>query len=83
MSDLERLIEDIVTANRILAGNNVLDTSGLPDGSYALVLRIHEAGGAVREERRFFVRNAQIAPVGLIFSFSAWSRSRSAAVSAP
>ncbi|HEY8434481.1 MAG TPA: TcfC E-set like domain-containing protein, partial [Sphingomicrobium sp.] len=45
------------------AGNNVLDTSGLPDGSYALVLRIHEAGGAVREERRFFVRNAQIAPI--------------------
>lgn len=54
------------------AGNNVLDTSGLPDGSYALVLRIHEAGGAVREERRFFVRNAQIAPVGqpLYFAYA-------------
>lgn len=54
------------------AGNDVLDTSGLPDGSYALVLRIHEAGGAVREERRFFVRNAQIAPVGqpLYFAYA-------------
>lgn len=54
------------------AGNNVLDTAGLPDGSYPLLLRIHDAGGAVREEHRFFVKNAQIAPVGqpLYFAYA-------------
>jgi hypothetical protein len=46
------------------AGNNLLDTSTLPAGSYSLLLRIHESGGAVREERRFFAKNTQIAPVG-------------------
>jgi Mat/Ecp fimbriae outer membrane usher protein len=46
------------------AGNNLVDTSTLPAGSYALVLRIRESNGAVREERRFFAKNAQIAPVG-------------------
>lgn len=52
-------------ASRIYeAGNQAVDTSGLPDGSYEVVLRIEEAGGAVREERRFFARNRQIAPVG-------------------
>jgi hypothetical protein len=46
------------------AGNNLLDTSTLPAGSYSLILRIHESSGAVREERRFFAKNTQIAPVG-------------------
>lgn len=46
------------------AGNNLLDTSSLPAGSYSLILRIREPGGAVREERRFFAKNGQIAPVG-------------------
>ena len=46
------------------AGNNVVDTSSLPDGSYSVLLRIQEMSGSVREERRFFVKNAQIAPVG-------------------
>lgn len=54
------------------AGNNILDTSTLPDGAYSLVLRIREAGGNVREERRFLVKNAQIAPVGkpLYFAYA-------------
>jgi hypothetical protein len=54
------------------AGNNVLDTSTLPDGAYSLVLRIREAGGTVRQERRFLVKNAQIAPVGkpLYFAYA-------------
>jgi hypothetical protein len=45
-------------------GNVLLDTSMLPDGSYPIVLRIQEQGGRVREERRFFVKNAEVAPVG-------------------
>jgi hypothetical protein len=46
------------------AGNVLLDTSMLPDGSYPLLLRINEQGGRIREERRFFVKNAQVAPLG-------------------
>ena len=45
-------------------GNNVLDTSGMPEGSYSVVLRIQERSGAVREERRFFAKSVHIAPVG-------------------
>ncbi|HEU4683162.1 MAG TPA: TcfC E-set like domain-containing protein [Nitrospira sp.] len=61
---------DILVDGRLLtsgsydAGNNVLDTSTLPDGSYSLLLRIHDANGAVTEERRFFAKNVQIAPLG-------------------
>jgi Mat/Ecp fimbriae outer membrane usher protein len=54
------------------AGNNVIDTSTLPDGSYEIVLRVNEVNGAVREERRFFAKNAQVAPVGqpLYFAYA-------------
>lgn len=61
---------DIVVDGRLVssasyeAGNNVIDTTSLPDGSYSLLLRIEEESGAVREERRFFVKNPQIAPLG-------------------
>ena len=69
---------DILIDNRLVssrgyeAGNNILDTSGLPDGSYPVVLRIHEANGSVHDEQRFFVKNAQMAPVGrpLYFAYA-------------
>ena len=69
---------DILVDGRLIgssayeAGNNILDTSGLPDGSYGILLRIHEANGTVREERRFFARSAGIAPVGqpLYFAYA-------------
>jgi hypothetical protein len=70
---VETLIDGRLIGSRAYeAGNNVLDTAGLPDGSYPLLLRIHEASGVVREERRFFVKNAQIAPVGqpLYFAYA-------------
>ena len=54
----------LVDSRAYEAGNNLLDTAALPAGSYSLVLRIHESSGAVREEQRFFAKNAQIAPVG-------------------
>ncbi|WP_028969652.1 CS1-pili formation C-terminal domain-containing protein [Sphingomonas sp. URHD0057] len=62
----------IVTSRAYGAGNNVLDTSELSDGSYPILLRIREQNGMTREERRFFVKNAQIAPVGepLYFGFA-------------
>lgn len=54
------------------AGNNQIDTSQLPGGAYSLLLRINQTDGSVREERRFFARNAQIAPVGrpIYFAFA-------------
>lgn len=62
---VEVLIDGRLVGSRTYdAGNVVIDSSGLPDGSYPLVLRIHEANGSVRDEHRFFVRNAQVAPVG-------------------
>lgn len=64
-SRVEMLVDGrLVTSAEYSAGNNLLDTSSLPDGSYPLVLRIHDANGAIREERRFFTKDAQIAPVG-------------------
>ena len=62
----------LVASQPYEAGNNLLDTSGLPDGSYSLVLRIHELGGAVREERRFFAKYAQVPPPGepIYFAFA-------------
>ena len=62
----------LVGSRAYQAGNNLLDTATLPDGSYGILLRIHEASGAVREERRFFVRNAGMAPVGqpLYFAYA-------------
>ncbi|HJR82856.1 MAG TPA: TcfC E-set like domain-containing protein [Sphingomicrobium sp.] len=46
------------------AGNNTIETSGFPGGSYPVLLRIHRPDGSVREERRFFVKNGQIPPAG-------------------
>lgn len=62
----------LVSSRTYDAGNILIDTSNLPDGSYPLLLRIHEASGAIREERRFFAKNRQIAPVGepLFFAYA-------------
>ena len=54
----------LVRSGTYEAGNNMLDTSSLPDGSYTVVLRVHEQDGVERSERRFFTKNPQIAPVG-------------------
>jgi hypothetical protein len=54
----------LVSSRSYPAGNIDLDTLALPDGSYPVILRIHQSNGSVREERRFFVRSAQIAPLG-------------------
>lgn len=62
---VEMIVDNrLVTSRAYGPGNNILDTSELPSGSYPVLLRIREQDGAVREERRFFVKNAQIAPVG-------------------
>ena len=59
------LIDDSIVASRIYsAGNVLIDTSNLPDGSYSLVLRIQESGRPVREERQFYTKGSEVAPVG-------------------
>lgn len=73
-----------VLSSRIYeAGNQWLDTSLLPGGSYDIILRIAEVGRPVREERRFFARNLHVAQAGhdIVFAsagFLAPQRSRKA-----
>jgi hypothetical protein len=52
----------LVSSRSYPAGNVGLDTSELSDGSYPVLLRIVQSNGALREERRFFVKNAQVPP---------------------
>lgn len=69
---------DIMRDGRILAsriydpGNQLLETSMLPDGVYEVTLRILGINGASREERQFFSKNAYMPPPGqTLFSASA------------
>jgi hypothetical protein len=61
---------DVVRDGRVLysaiyeAGNQEIDTSSLPDGSYNIVLRIDEPGRPAREERRFFTKSRRIPSEG-------------------
>lgn len=62
---VEILIDGRLAASQVVeAGNQLLDTTTLPQGSYPLTLRIRESGRAVREERRFFIKDLQLAPEG-------------------
>jgi Mat/Ecp fimbriae outer membrane usher protein len=72
-AEVDMLVDGrLVGSRQYGAGNNVLDTSALPDGSYPVVLRIREQNGSVRDEQRFFVKAAQIAPSGepLYFAYA-------------
>ena len=66
----QRARVDIVRDGRVLtsriyeAGNQSLDTRSLPNGAYEVTLQIVEAGGALREEKRFFTKNQTIAAPG-------------------
>lgn len=64
-SRVEILIDGrLVSSGSYDAGNRIIDSSPLPSGSYSLLLRVREPNGNVREERRFFVKNAAMAPRG-------------------
>jgi hypothetical protein len=64
-SRIELLVDGRLISSRAYpAGNIEVDTASLPDGSYPLVLRIHQSNGAVREEQRFFAKSQQAPPVG-------------------
>jgi len=46
------------------AGNQAIDTSSLPDGTYEVEIRILEADSEPRIERRIFTKSTQIPPRG-------------------
>jgi len=60
----------LVSSHVYEAGNQALDTSSLPDGSYMIEIRIQENGGATRTEQRFFTRSAAIPPSGQTLFFA-------------
>ncbi len=59
---------DIIKDGRLLysqfyeAGNQILDTSRLPEGAYDITIRIDE-GGVAREEVRFFSKTSRLPPL--------------------
>jgi Mat/Ecp fimbriae outer membrane usher protein len=66
----QRARVDVVQGGRVLSsamygsGNQRIDTSNLPDGSYEVTLRVQEPGSGVREERRFFTKNRKLPSLG-------------------
>lgn len=54
----------LVSSRSYPAGNVEVDTSGLAEGSYPVLLRIEHANGSVEEQRRFFVKNSQVPATG-------------------
>ncbi|MGX7953483.1 TcfC E-set like domain-containing protein [Tsuneonella sp. HG249] len=46
------------------AGNQRIETSSLPYGSYDIVLRVQEPAGPAREERRLFSKNLRVPSMG-------------------
>ncbi|HEY7807188.1 MAG TPA: TcfC E-set like domain-containing protein [Croceibacterium sp.] len=62
----QRARVDVMRDGRVLnsaiyeAGNQQVDTSNLPEGSYQIVLRIDEPGRPTREERRFFTKSRRV-----------------------
>ena len=56
--------DDRLVSTRIYdAGNQILDTSNLPGGSYDIDIRIRDAGGE-RVETQFYVKNSSLPPQG-------------------
>lgn len=64
-SVVEILIDGRLAGSQVIdAGNQLLDTSGLPEGAYPIQLRIREPGRGTRDEQRFFVKDNRLPPEG-------------------
>lgn len=62
---VDLLVDGRLVASRIYhAGNRLVDTAALPNGSYNLLVRIQEDGRPAREEERFFSKGSAMAPAG-------------------
>lgn len=66
----QRARVDILVNGNILssllydAGNQALDTSALPEGSYTVTLRVTAPSGRVHDEQRFFSRSSTLPMLG-------------------
>ncbi|WP_126176730.1 TcfC E-set like domain-containing protein [Tsuneonella rigui] len=66
----QRARVDVLREGRLLssaiyeAGNQQIDSSNLPEGSYDITLHIEEPGRAPRDERRFFTKSRRIPSLG-------------------
>ena len=59
------LVDGRVVTSRIYpAGNRLVETASLPNGSYDVTLRIQEDGRPARLEQRFFTKGSAMAPMG-------------------
>jgi len=59
------LVDGRIVSSRIYpAGNRLVDTDNLPNGSYDVILRIQEDGRPARQEQRFFTKGSAMAPLG-------------------
>ena len=62
---VDLLVDGRIVASRIYpAGNRLVDTTALPNGSYDLIVRIQEDGRPPRQEQRFFSKGSAMAPEG-------------------
>ena len=62
---VDLLVDGRILSSRIYpAGNRLIDTDILPNGSYEVIVRIQEDGRPPREERQFFTKGTLIAPAG-------------------
>jgi Mat/Ecp fimbriae outer membrane usher protein len=65
-AQVEILREDrLLRSQSYPAGNQVVDTTALPEGAYEVTLRIRQIDGSVREEEsRFFAKTSAVPPRG-------------------
>ena len=62
---VDLIVDGSIVSSRIYpAGNRLVDTTALPDGSYNLVVRIQEDSRPPRQEQRFFSKGSVMAPEG-------------------
>ncbi|HEY0628208.1 MAG TPA: CS1-pili formation C-terminal domain-containing protein [Sphingomicrobium sp.] len=62
---IDLLVDGRIVSSRIYpAGNRLIDTAALPNGSYDLIVRIQEDGRPPRQEQRFFSKGSAMAPAG-------------------
>lgn len=64
-SVVEVLIDGRLAGSQVVeAGNQLINTSGLPEGAYPVLLRIREPGRGTRDEQRFFVKDTRLPSQG-------------------
>lgn len=62
-STVDLLVDGRMVSRRSYpSGNQSLDTSGLPDGGYNVVIRVRDAAGLLTAETRFFARSSRVPP---------------------